>query len=297
MMPDAIQSGATPPGAPAGRGGAGRVDPVQEGAMGSPAREFGAVNWIGLWTLYRREVLRFCAVAAQTVVGPAVTTLLLLVVLGVVMTRRGPPQPVGGVPYLEFLAAGLVVMAMAQNAFANTSSSLVVAKVQGNITDLLLAPLSPGEFVAGFALGGLTRGLLVGAAVALATWPFVALGLAHPFYAAFHAVCACLLLALLGLLGGLWARKFDHLGAITSFVVTPLTFLSGTFYSVADLPAPFQTLAHANPFFYMIDGFRYGITGHADGSLAAGIAVMLGATVAAAVVSHRLVAAGWRLTP
>lgn len=296
-MPDAVQGGATAHGAPAGPGAADGVTPSEGGRTAAPARGTRAVNWIGLWTLFRREVLRFLAVAAQTVVGPAVTTLLLLVVLGVVMTRRGPPQPVGGVPYMEFLAAGLVVMTMAQNAFANTSSSLVVAKVQGNITDLLLAPLSPGEFVAGFALGGLMRGLLVGAAVALAAWPFVALGLAHPFYAAFHAVCACLLLALLGLLGGLWARKFDHLGAITSFVVTPLTFLSGTFYSIADLPAAFRALAHANPFFYMIDGFRYGVTGHADGSLAAGIAVMLGATVAAAVASHRLVAAGWRLTP
>ena len=289
-MPDTVQGGT------AGRDAAGRVDPMQQGAVASPARGLGAVNWIGLWTLYRREVLRFFAVAAQTVVGPAVTTLLFLVVLGVVMTRRGPPQPVDGVPYLEFLAAGLVVMAMAQNAFANTSSSLVVAKVQGNITDLLLAPLSPGEFVAGFALGGLTRGLLVGAAVALATRPFVALGLAHPAYAVFHAVAACLSLALLGLLGGLWARKFDHLGAITSFVVTPLTFLSGTFYSVADLPAAFRALAHANPFFYMIDGFRYGVTGHADGSLVAGIAVMLGANLVAAYASYRLVAAGWRLT-
>lgn len=235
------------------------------------------------------------AVAAQAVVGPAVTTLLFLVVLGVVMTRRGPPQLVAGVPYLEFLAAGLVVMAMAQNAFANTSSSLVIAKVQGNITDLLLVPLSPGAFVAGFALGGLTRGLLVGALVALVTLPFVSLGLAHPAFVAFHAVAACLLLALLGLLGGLWARKLDQLGAMTSFVVTPLTFLSGTFYSVSDLPPLFQLLAHANPFFYMIDGFRYGITGHADGSLITGLAVMAGTTLLAAAANYRLVAVGWRL--
>lgn len=267
--------------------------------MAAPGRGFAAVNWIGFWTLYRREVRRFLAVAAQTVAGPAVTTLLFLVVLGVVMTRRGSPQPVGGVPFLEFLAAGLILMAMAQNAFANTSSSLLIAKVQGNIADLLLAPLSPGEFVAGFALGGLTRGLLVGSAVALAMWPFVALGLAHPGFAAFHAIAACLLLALLGLLGllgGLWARKMDHLGAMTSFVVTPLTFLSGTFYSVADLPPSFQALAHANPFFYMIDGFRYGMTGHADGSLMAGLAVMAGANLILAIASYRLVAARWRLT-
>ena len=253
------------------------------------------VNWIGLWTLYRREVRRFLAVAAQTMAGPAVTTLLFLVVFSVVMTRRGQPGAFGGVPYLDFLAPGLVVMAMAQNAFANSSSSILIGKVQGNITDFLMAPLSPAEFVAGFALGAVTRGLLVGAVVALAMWPFVPFGLAHPAFVAFHALAACLLLSLLGILGGLWAQKMDHLGAVTSFVVTPLTFLSGTFYSVADLPAAFQAVIHLNPFFHMIDGFRFGITGHADGSLVVGLAVMTGANVLLAAACHRLVATGWRL--
>ncbi len=255
----------------------------------------GRVNWIGLWTLYRREVRRFLAVAAQTVLGPVVTTLLFLVVFAVVMAGRGQSQTVGGVPYLDFLAPGLVVMAMAQNAFANSSSSILIGKVQGNITDFLMAPLSPAEFVAGFALGAVTRGLLVGAVVALAMWPFVPFGLAHPALAIFHALTACLLLALLGILGGLWAQKMDHLGAVTSFVVTPLTFLSGTFYSTADLPAAFQAIIHLNPFFYMIDGFRFGITDHADGSPAVGLAVMTGANLFLAVACHRLVAAGWRL--
>lgn len=253
------------------------------------------VNWIGLWTLYRREVRRFLAVATQTVAGPTVTTLLFLAVFAVVMTRRGPSQPVGGVPYLEFLAAGLVVMTMAQNAFANTSSSILIAKVQGNIGDLLVAPLSPAEFVAGFALGGVTRGLLVGAVVSLAMWPFVPFSLAHPGFVAIHALAACLLLALLGILGGVWGQKMDHLGAMTSFVVTPLTFLSGTFYSVADLPPVFQAVALANPFFYMIDGFRYGITGHADGSLAMGLAVMTAANLLLALTCWRIVTTGWRL--
>jgi ABC-2 type transport system permease protein len=262
---------------------------------GGAARGEG-INWIGLWTLYRREVRRFLAVAAQTVAGPVVTTLLFLAVFAVVMTRRGPPQPVGGVPYLEFLAAGLVVMTMAQNAFANTASSLLIAKIQGNIADLLVAPLAPAELVAGFALGGITRGLLVGAVVAIAMWPFVPFGLAHPGFALFHALAACLLLALLGILGGLWGQKMDHLGAMTSFVVTPLTFLSGTFYAVADLPPLFQAVAHANPFFYMIDGFRYGLTGHADGSLAAGLAAMTGTNLLLALACWRGVATGWRLT-
>ena len=253
------------------------------------------INWIGLWTLYCREVRRFLSVAAQTVGGPLVTTLLFLAVFAVVMTRRGQPQAIGGVPYLAFLAPGLVMMTMAQNAFANSASSLLVAKVQGNISDFLLAPLSPAEFVAGFALGGVTRGLVVGSVVTLAIVPFVPFGLASASFVVFHALAACLLLALLGILGGLWAQKMDHLGVVTNFIVTPLTFLSGTFYSVADLPEPFRVVAQLNPFFYMIDGFRYGVTGYADGCPITGLAVMIGANLLLAGACYRAVATGWRL--
>jgi len=156
--------------------------------VGPDSSGTGRANWIGLWTLYRREVRRFLAVAAQTVLGPVVTTLLFLAVFAVVMAGRGQSQTVGGVPYLAFLAPGLIVMAMAQNAFANSSSSLLIAKVQGNIADLLMAPLSPAEFVAGIALGAVTRGLLVGGVVAVAMRPFVPLGFAHPAFVAFHAL-------------------------------------------------------------------------------------------------------------
>ncbi len=254
-----------------------------------------AVNWIGLWTLCHREVGRFLRVAAQTVTGPVVTTLLFLVVFSIALGRRAPP--IENVPYTAFLAPGLIMMTMAQNAFANTSSSLLIAKVQGNIGDFLMAPLRPGELTCGFALGGATRGLLVGAVVALAMSPFVPLGPAHPGYVLFHAVAASLLLALLGILAGLWAQKMDHLAAVTNFVVMPLTFLSGTFYSVEDLPVPFHTAAHLNPFFYMIDGFRHGMTGHAEGSLAAGLLVLSVSNLVLAVACHRLIASGWRLRP
>ncbi|MEX2647686.1 MAG: ABC transporter permease [Alphaproteobacteria bacterium] len=257
----------------------------------------GPINWIGLWTLYTREVNRFLKVTAQTVIGPAVTTLLFVAVFAVVMTRRGQAQPIGGVSYLEFLAPGLVMMAMAQNAFANTSFSLLIAKVQGNIADFLMAPLTGGEIVSALALGGVTRGLLVGGVVTLAIMPFVPMDMAHPAFVLFHAVAASLLLALLGVLGGLWAQKMDHLGAVTNFIVTPLTFLSGTFYSAHDLPSPFRAIAHANPFFYMIDGFRYGVTGYADGSLATGLAIMTGTNVLVAAACYRLVTTGWRLKP
>jgi ABC-2 type transport system permease protein len=254
-----------------------------------------SVNWIGLQTLYRREVHRFLKVAAQTITGPAVTTLLFLAVFSVALGRRMPALQ--GVSYLEFLAPGLITMAIAQNAFANTSFSLLIANVQGNIADLLMAPLSPGELTWGLALGGATRGLLVGGVVGLAMWPFVRFGVAHPAFVVFHALAAALLLALLGILAGLWAQKMDHLGAVTNFVVVPLTFLSGTFYSVDELAEPFRVAAHVNPFFYMIDGFRYGMTGYADGSLLAGVAVMIAANAILALASYRLIARGWRLKP
>ena len=258
-------------------------------------RRYGAVNWLGLWTLYQKEVRRFWNVGTQTVVAPAVTTLLFLAVFALALGSGS--MAVAGVPYVEFLGPGLVVMAMAQNAFANTSSSLTIAKVQGTIVDLLMPPLSPAELTAGLALGGLTRGLVVGAAVWAAMAPFVGLHLHSAFFAAYHAVMASLMLSLLGVLGGLWSEKFDHLAAVTNFVISPLAFLSGTFYSTERLSEPWLTLAHLNPFFYMIDGFRYGMTGHADGSLSAGLAVMAAVNLALALASHHLFKIGYKLKP
>ncbi len=258
-------------------------------------RRYGAVNWLGLWTLYQKEVRRFWNVSTQTVAAPIVTTLLFLAVFSLAL--GGGSQAVDGVPYVQFLAPGLIVMAMTQNAFANTSSSLVIAKVQGNIVDLMMPPLSPFEQTAGLALGGLTRGLVVGSAVCLGMLPFVAIDVHSWGFVLFHAVAASLLLALLGVLGGLWSEKFDHLAAVTNFVITPLAFLSGTFYSTQRLPEPWLTVAHFNPFFYMIDGFRYGFTGHADGSLAVGVGMMVAANLALALLAHRLFRTGYRLKP
>jgi len=258
-------------------------------------RRYGAVNWLGLWTLYVKEVRRFWNVATQTVAAPIITTLLFLAVFSLAL--GGGSQAVAGVPYNEFLAPGLIVMAMTQNSFANTSSSLVIAKVQGNIVDLLMPPLSPAEQTAGLALGGLTRGLVVGTAVGIGMLPFVPIAVHHWGFVLFHALGASLMLSLLGVLGGLWSEKFDHLAAVTNFVITPLAFLSGTFYSTQRLPEPWLSVAHMNPFFYMIDGFRYGFTGHADGSLGVGIAVMIGANAALAFLAHRLFRAGYKLKP
>ncbi|HWX47215.1 MAG TPA: ABC transporter permease [Roseomonas sp.] len=251
------------------------------------------VNWIGVATLYRREVRRFLSVGAQTVGGPAVGTLLFLVVFGVALGRHAPTP--GGVPYLVFIIPGLVMMAIAQNAFANTSSSLLIAKVQGNIVDLLLAPLGPGELLAGLVLGGVTRGLLVGALTALAAWLVVPLPLVIPALALFYAVGGALVFSLLGVLGGLWAQKMDQQAAVTNFVIAPLTLLSGTFYAVNTLSEPFRSIAYFDPVFYIVDGFRHGVTGMSEAPPLVGVLVVLVANALLGALCHRLLASGWRL--
>jgi ABC-2 type transport system permease protein len=258
-------------------------------------RRYGPVNWIGLSTLYRKEVRRFLAVGTQTVLAPMVTTLLFLAVF--VLAMGHAVEKVGGVPYMEFLAPGLIMMAMTQNAFANTSSSLMIAKIQGNIVDLLMPPLTALEITLGLALGGLTRGVIVGIATALAIWVFVPLHLSHPWATVFYTAMACLMLSQLGIVAGIYAEKFDHMAAVTNFIITPLAFLSGTFYSIERLPEFGQVLAHLNPFFYMIDGFRYGLIGHADGSLLLGAVVLVGVNAALLIANYLSFSFGSRLKP
>ncbi|MBM3564529.1 MAG: multidrug ABC transporter permease [Alphaproteobacteria bacterium] len=250
-------------------------------------------NWIGVWTLYVREVRRFIKVYSQTLVAPVVTTLLFLAIFTLAL---GPGRvDIGGMPFAEFLAPGLVMMAVAQNAFANTSSSLVISKVQGNIVDTLMPPLTAHELTLAIALGGATRGVLVGALTMAAMIPFVEIGVAHWGFALFHLCAAALLLSLIGVAGGIWSDKFDHIAAVTNFVVTPLAFLSGTFYTLDRLPDAFARIATLNPFFYMIDGFRYGATGYADASPASGVMVMLAANGLMWLVCWRMFATGYKL--
>jgi ABC-2 type transport system permease protein len=256
-------------------------------------RDIGTVNWIGLWTLYQREVYRFLKVYTQTIAAPVVTTLLFYAVFALAL--GGVVRMAGSVPFLVFLGPGLIVMAMAQNAFANTSSSMVISKVQGNIVDVLMPPLSPLEMAVAYVGGGVTRGMCVGVVTGVAIWIFVPLGIHSPGYILFHGLMASMMLAQLGMIGGIWSEKFDHIAAFTNFVVTPLTFLSGTFYSVDRLPPTFWWLAHFNPFFYMIDGFRYGFIGQSDGTLAVGIAVMLGINAALGVLLLRMLSSGYKL--
>jgi ABC-2 type transport system permease protein len=269
------------------------MDGNGEAAAAPSVRQFGAVNWLGLWTLYEREVRRFVKVGMQTIAAPVVTTLLFLAIF--LLALSGQQRSVAGVPFLSFLAPGLIMMAMVQNAFANTTSSLMIAKFQGNIVDLLMPPLSPLELTIGLAMGGVTRGLVVGLVVAAAMAVVVPMPLAYPGLILFHAVAASLLMSVLGIIAAVWADKFDHIAAVTNFIVTPLSFLSGTFYSIERLPEAWRMVAFCDPFFYMIDGFRAGFIGHADGSILLGIAVMTALDLALLALCHRMFASGYKL--
>ncbi len=258
-------------------------------------RIIGAVNWRGLWTLYSKEVRRFVSVATQTLLAPMVTTLLFLAIFTLALDGAG--RVVEGVDFVRFLAPGLIMMSLMQNAFANTSSSIVMAKVQGNIVDVLMPPLSASELNLGIAGGGVTRGLLVGVATGLAMWAFVPLGLHAPLAVIYFAFNGAVMLAFLGVAAGIWADRFEHIAAVTNFVIVPLSFLSGTFYSISRLPPEWQVAAQFNPFFYLIDGLRYGFIGRSDGLLGVGVVVVLAVNVGLWLLTRRMFASGYRLKP
>jgi ABC-2 type transport system permease protein len=248
---------------------------------------------LGLRTLYQREVRRFQKVWMQTVAAPVLTTLLYMMIF--VVAVRGAAPPIGGTPFNLFIAPGLIMMAVLNNAFANASSSLIQAKIMGIASDFLTPPLSPAELTAGFGLGAATRGVFVGVVTAIAVTPFVGVHIAHLWAVLFFGVGAALMMGLAGMIAGLWSEKFDHLAAVQNFIVMPLTFLSGTFYTVDRLPEPFSTLSHFNPFFYLIDGFRYGFIGQSDGSIAIGVVVTTVLTVGLSLWCWLLFRSGWRL--
>ncbi len=258
-------------------------------------KQITASNWLGLYTLYMREVRRFLKVYTQTIIGPLATTLLFLAVFSLAL--GGSSRMVGTTPFLEFLAPGLIMMAMVQNAFANTSSSILISKVQGNIVDTLMPPLNAHELTFGHAMGGMTRGVMVGLVVSLVVAAFVPMKLSHVGFILFFGVGASLMLSLLGLIGGIWADKFDHVAALTNFIVTPLSFLSGTFYSIERLPETAQGIARLNPFFYMIDGFRYGFIGQADAPVWIGVAVVAGVDMVLWLICWRMFDTGYKLRP
>jgi ABC-2 type transport system permease protein len=254
-----------------------------------------SVNWGGLKTLYLKEVRRFFKVQLQTIWAPAITTLLFLVIFTVALGRTG--RTVMGLPFADFLAPGLIIMGMIQNAFANSSFSLLVGKIQGTIVDYLMPPLSSGELIAGLVGAAVTRAFLVGFAVWLAMllFPGVHVGPRHFVVILWFGLLGSTMLAFLGLLTSIWAEKFDHAAAVTNFVVAPLSLLSGTFYSIESLSPTFQAISHANPFFYVISGFRYGFIGVADSNLHLGGAVLLAINLGLFALCYLLLKRGWKL--
>ena len=254
-----------------------------------------SVNWGGLKTLYVKEVRRFFKVQLQTIWAPAITTLLFLVIFTVALGRSG--RTVMGVSFADFLAPGLIIMGMIQAAFANSSFSLLVGKIQGNIVDYLMPPLSTGELIAGLVGASVTRAVLVGLALwlAMVIWPGVHVT-PHDFFVIFwFGIMGSTMLAFLGLLTSIWAEKFDHAAAVSNFVVAPLSLLSGTFYSIESLAPAFRAVSHANPFFYIISGFRYGFIGVSDSPLLLGGTLLLVINLALAALTYWLLKKGWKL--
>ena len=275
---------------------------------GSAARRFAPMgepqitgfNRVGLWTLYIKEVRRFLKVQLQTIWAPAVTTLLFLVIFTVALGRSG--REVLGVPFATFVAPGLIMMGMMQNAFANSSFSLLAGKIQGTIVDFLMPPLTELELMIGIIGAAITRAVMVGGAVALAMalWPAVDMQIAHPWAIVWFGLMGSALLAILGLLASIWAEKFDHNAAVTNFVVAPLSLLSGTFYVISNLAPAFQAISRANPFFYMISGFRFGFLGSSDigdtNHAVLGAAIAMGVlNIALAAITYMLLKSGWKL--
>jgi ABC-2 type transport system permease protein len=232
-------------------------------------KTFGYINWIGFWTLYKKEVLRFLIVVIQTVISPLVTSLLFLLVLSLAIGNdRGE---VLGFPFIVFLAPGLIAMQVIQQAFSHSSSSIMIGKIQGNIVDILYAPLTAGEITLATNFAACTRSFII-AVVSIIVFSFIVeIKFYNFFYIFIYTFLGSFILSSIGIIIGLWAEKFDHMASATNFIIIPLSFLSGTFYSIDRLPNTLKNISEINPFFYMIDGFRYGFLGESDGSIRFGL--------------------------
>jgi ABC-2 type transport system permease protein len=247
----------------------------------------------GWLTLFYKEVLRFWKVAFQTVAAPVLTALMYLLIFGHVLQDRVQVYP--GVGYTDFLIPGLVMMSVLQNAFANSSSSLIQSKMMGNLVFVLLTPLSPWNWFCAYMLSSMVRGLVVGLGVLLVTVWFSSLPWAAPLWIAAFAVLGAGLLSAMGIIAGLWSEKFDQMAAFQNFVIMPMTFLSGVFYSIHSLPDFWQTASHFNPFFYMIDGFRHGFLGHSDVSPWISLALVGSACLVMSAVALHLLRIGFKI--
>lgn len=247
----------------------------------------------GVWTLFKKEILRFWKVSFQTVAAPVITALLYLLIFSHVLEAHVQVYP--GVSYTAFLIPGLMMMSLLQNAFANSSSSLIQSKVMGNVVFLLLTPLSYVEFFLAFVLAAIIRGLVVGVSVWLVALLYVDIPVAHPALILIFALLGGGLLGTLGIIAGIWAERFDQMAAFQNFIIMPLSFLSGVFYSIHSLPPFWQTVSHLNPFFYMIDGFRYGFFGTGDIAPEISLAVVGASFLLLSWVTLRMLKSGYKL--
>ncbi|TSA49063.1 MAG: ABC transporter permease [Nitrosomonadales bacterium] len=247
----------------------------------------------GVYTLFKKEILRFWKVSFQTVLAPVITALLYLLIFSHVLEKHVQVYP--GVSYTAFLIPGLVMMSLLQNAFANSSSSLIQSKVMGNIVFLLLTPLSYWELFIAFLAASIIRGLVVGGCVYVVALFYVDLPMAHPLAILAFALLGSAMLGALGIVAGIWADKFDQLAAFQNFIIMPLSFLSGVFYSIHSLPPFWQKVSHLNPFFYMIDGFRYGFFGQADISPTISLTVVAISFLALSWLTLRMLKNGYKL--
>ena len=256
-------------------------------------KNFGYINWLGFFTLYKKETFRFLKVAVQTILSPLLTALLFLAVLSLAIgNERGGAL---GFPFITFLAPGLIAMQIIQQAFSHTSSSIMIGKIQGNIVDVLYAPLSPAEVTLATILAGVTRSFII-AAVSIVVFHLI-IGLEfHSFLMIFiYTFLGSFILAALGFIIGLWAEKFDNMASATNFIIVPLSFLSGTFYSIKKLPEILQKISEWNPFFYMIDGFRYSFIGTSDGSISIGLVYLTALGFVSWLVCYLLYKKGYNI--
>ncbi len=247
----------------------------------------------GMWTLFRKELLRFWRVSFQTVAAPVITALLYLLIFSHVLEERVQVYP--GISYTAFLIPGLMMMSMLQNAFANSSSSLIQSKIMGNIIFLLLTPLTYWEFFTAFLAAAVIRGLTVGLGVYLVAIFYALPPMEHPFMILLFAVTGSAMMGAMGIIAGIWADKFDQMAAFQNFIIMPLSFLSGVFYSIHSLPPFWQKISHLNPFFYVIDGFRYGFFGISDISPWLSLSVVLISFFALSLITLRMLKSGYKL--
>jgi len=256
-------------------------------------RPLGSFNRLGLMTLIAKEIERFLKAYAQTIVAPVISTVLFFSVFTFVL--GGNQRVAGNASFLTFLVPGLIMMTTAQNAFMNTSGSLVLSKLQGNIVDILMAPLSPFELTIGYMAGGIARGVLTGAILVAGFSLFADLKIYSLFFVLYYAIAGSMTFALIGVIGGIWAEKFDQVITVHSFIVLPATFLSGAFYTIDKIPEKWRFLCRLNPVFYMTDGFRYGFIGVADKTLAFGLAIVFVVNLGLLGITYCLFESGYKL--